>query len=289
MYWLYYFTPILPYRWFYLLGIAGLQVISHRFNFMMIQLTEPMRNCFIVIIINVIIFLITFIAGTTFIRWFVCISPEWPFRCCYFACSLLWNIQCKCCGSSFFFWRRGWGEFYVFYYKLIFIHCYTRKQKKIKFKLRTKFNHNKLNLEPSRLIHISTIYYETFWHISNNKGRYFKQGSHFSSCKRPLDAILLLSYLYVHCTVIGKSECKKDFEWHVAVCFIMKKLSVINSLSLSIRCDRLVPRRALIWFDSHKWPLPVSDHWILRFWLITYLWKVKLYQKWKLFLTTPGW
>ena len=152
-------------------------------------------------------------------------------------------------------------------------------------------NHDKLTLEPSRLIPISTIYYETFWHISKNKVRYFKQGSHFSSCKRPLDAILLLSDLYVHCTVIlGKSDCKKDFEWHVAVCFILKKLSIINSLSLSSRCDRLVPRGALIWFDSHKWPLPMSgNHWILRFWLITHLWKVKLYQKWNLFLTTPGW
>ena len=152
-------------------------------------------------------------------------------------------------------------------------------------------NHDKLTLEPSRLIPISTIYYEAFWHIfSKNKVRYFKESSHFSSCKQPLDAILLLSDLYVRCTVIGKSDCKKDFEWHVTVCFIMKKLRVINSLSQSSRCDRLVPRGALIWFDSHKWPLPMSgDHWILRFWLITHLWKVKLYQKWKLFLTTPGW
>lgn len=181
MYLLNYFTPILPYQWFYLLGIACLQVVSHRFNFMMIQLTEPMRNCFIVIIINVIIFLITFIPRATFIRWFVCISPERPLRCCYFTCSLLWNIQCKCCGSFFLFL-----EFYVFYYKLIFIHYYTNKQKTITFKLTTKLNHNSLTLEPSRLIPFSTIYYETFWLISKNKVRYFKEGSHFSSCKQPL-------------------------------------------------------------------------------------------------------
>ena len=99
---LYYFTPILPYRWFYLLSIAGLQVISYRFNFMMIQLTEPVRNCFIIVIINMILFLITFIPWATFIRWFVCISPERPFRCCHFMSGLLWNIRCKCCGSFFF-------------------------------------------------------------------------------------------------------------------------------------------------------------------------------------------
>ena len=88
-----------------------------------------------------------------------------------------------------------------------------------------------------------------------------------TSCKRP-HLTCKWSNLHVCCMYYATQSLQGTFSVsQCTACIVARKMYAINSLRIS-RCLRPVPWRDPLWFKTPKRPPPVSDHYILAFWVV---------------------